>query len=143
MNFAVETQHQSPKFVAQLVVEVASELGYIFKHLMVLDKLSIGSVEYQRFKVSDSVELDKLLNELFRKGRAVIGSSSDGFEVRTKSRTAKIPISMMQTAPRTSVQYRGPGDQYWKRQFVETIYGLALVGQTHVSELCRQQEEAR
>jgi hypothetical protein len=117
MNFAVETQHQAPKFVAQLVVEVASELGYSFKTMQVLDKLSIGSIEYQRFKVSDHVDLGRLLDEIFRKGRAVIGPTKDGFEVRIKSKTAKIPISMMQTAPRTSVQYRGPGDQYWKRQF--------------------------
>jgi hypothetical protein len=117
MNFAVETQHQPTKFVAKLVVEVASELGYVFKNLMVLDTLSLGSVEYQRFKVADSVDLGKLLDEVFKRGRAVIGPCSDGFEVRVRSKTAKIPISLMQTAPRTSVQYRGPGDQYWKRQF--------------------------
>lgn len=117
MNFAVETQRQPPKFVARVVVEVASELGYVFKTMLVLDTLSIGSVEYQRFKVPNSVDLANLLDGLFKRGRAVIGPSSDGFEVRIKSKTAKIPISLMQTAPRTSVQYRGPGDQYWKRQF--------------------------
>lgn len=117
MNFAVETQRQPPKFVAQLVVEVASELGYVFKALMVMDTLSIGSVEYQRFKLPDSVDLNKLMDEIFKRGRAVIRPCSDGFEVRVKSKTAKIPISLMQAAPRTSVQYRGPGDQYWKRQF--------------------------
>jgi hypothetical protein len=117
MNFAVETQHQSPKFVTQLVVEVASELGYTFKVMRVLDNLSIGSIDYQRFEVSDNVNLVRLLDELFSKGRSVIGPCNDGFNIRIKGRTAKIPISLMQTAPRTSVQYRGPGDQYWKRQF--------------------------
>ena len=116
-NFAVETQLQPAKFVAQLVVSVASELGYTFKTMQVLDKISIGSVEYQGFRVPHNVDVGKLLDELFKKGHAVIGPSSDGFEVRVKGKTAKIPITLMQTAPRTSVQYRGPGDQYWKRQF--------------------------
>lgn len=117
MNFAVETKRQTPKLVVQLVLEIASELGYVFKSIQILDKLSIGSVEYQRFNLSDTVDLTNLLKELSKRDRAVISPSSDGFEVRIKRRTAKVPFSLMQIAPRTSVRYRGPGDQYWKRQF--------------------------
>lgn len=117
MNFAVESQRQPSKFVAKVVVEVAAELGYVFKTMQVLDKISIGSIEYQRFKVSDKVDLANLLDGLFKRGFAIIGPSTDGFEVKVRGKTAKIPITLMQTAPRTSVQYRGPGDQYWKRQF--------------------------
>jgi hypothetical protein len=117
MNFAIETQRQPPKFVAQLVVQVASDLGYVFKTIMVLDTLSIGSTEYQRFRLPDSLDLSNLLEGLLNKGRAVIKPCNDGFELQVKGKRAKIPISVMQTVPRTSVQYRGPGDQYWKRQF--------------------------
>jgi hypothetical protein len=115
--FAVETQYQPPRFIAQLVLTTAFELGYVFKHLDVLDKIEIGSVQYQRFKVQDTIDVAELLDTLFKRGRAVIGPGTEGFVIRIKSKVAKVPFSLMQAAPRTSVQYRGPGDQHWQRQF--------------------------
>jgi hypothetical protein len=115
--FAVETQYQHPKAITQIVLTTAFEIGYVFKHLDVLDRIEIGSVQYQRFKVLDTIDVTELLDALFKSGRAVIGPGTEGFTIRIRSKVAKVPFSLMQAAPRTSVQYRGPGDQYWQRQF--------------------------
>jgi hypothetical protein len=116
-NFAVETQGQHARLVAKLVIEVASESGYIFKHLAATDKLVLGSVEYQGFRVANNITVTKLMDALLTKGRAVIGPGTGGFVARVRGKVANVPFSLMQAAPRSQVQYRGPGDQYWQRQF--------------------------
>ena len=87
----------------------------MFQHLEVLDKINLGSTEFLRFNINKDVS--PLLDALLADGNSVIGPFSNGFLVRTPTKTANVPISIMQTAPRARSSYRGNKDPHWSRQF--------------------------
>jgi hypothetical protein len=113
--FAISTENQSDRYLIKDVIEVATSVGYLFSHLEVLDKFKLGTIEFCRFNINKDVST--LLDALLKSGRGVIGQNKDGFLVRMPTKTAKVPISLMQSAPRTRSTYRGNKDPYWARQF--------------------------
>jgi len=113
--FAVSTQGSSDRYVIRLLIEIATSIGFMFQNIEVLDKIKLGSIEFLRFNIKKDVE--PLLDALLADGNSVIGSCSTGFRVRTPTKTASVPISVMQTVSRESRRYRGNKDPYWARQF--------------------------
>jgi hypothetical protein len=113
--FAVSTQGNSDRYLIKHLIEVATSAGFMFQNIEALDKFSIGSFEFLRFSINKDVT--PLVDALFADGRSVIGPCSDGFKVRTPTKTASVPISVMQIAPRERSRYRGNKDPYWARQF--------------------------
>jgi hypothetical protein len=113
--FAISTQGNSPRYLIKYLIEVATSVGFMFQNLEVFDTFNLGSTEFCRFSINKDVSA--LLKALFDSGRSVIGVSKDGFEVRTPTKVSKVPISLMQTAPRARSRYRGNKDPYWARQF--------------------------
>jgi hypothetical protein len=113
--FAVSTQDQSDRYLLKNIIEIATSAGYLFSHIEVFDKFKLGVTEFCRFNINKDVE--PLLDALLVSGRGVIGQHQSGFLVRMPNKTAKIPISIMQAAPRTRTIYRGNKDPYWARQF--------------------------
>jgi hypothetical protein len=113
--FAVSIQGNSDRYLIKHLIEVAISVGFMFQNIESLDKISIGSIELIRFNINKDVT--PLVDALFSSGRSVIGPCSDGFKIRTPTKTASVPISVMQTAPRERTRYRGNKDPYWARQF--------------------------
>jgi hypothetical protein len=113
--FAVSTQGNSDRYLVKYLIKVATSIDFMFQNIEVFDKFSIGSTEFLRFNINKNVT--SLVDALFADGRSVIGQCSDGFKVRTTTKTASVPISVMQTAPRERTRYRGNKDPYWVRQF--------------------------
>ena len=114
-HFAVSTLGNSDRYLVKHIIEVGISIGFMFQNIEAFDKFSIGSSQFMRFNINRDVT--PLVNALFEDGRSVIGPCSDGFMVRTPTKTAKVPISIMQTAPRERTRYRGNKDPYWSRQF--------------------------
>ena len=113
--FAVLTQHQPEVHVTRHIFDIASEIGFNFAHIEAFDRIQIGSFEFQRYEIKKDVSA--LLDAILLRGRCVIGQDNDGFSVRMGSKVAKVPISIMQSAPRTRKRYRGTSDTLWTRQF--------------------------
>jgi hypothetical protein len=113
--FAVGTQGQSDRYLIKDIIEVATSIGFMFSNIEVLDKFQLGVIEFCRFNINKDVS--PLLDALLKGGRGVIGKHQDGFLVRMPNKTAKVPISLMQAAPRTQRMFRGNKDPYWARQF--------------------------
>jgi hypothetical protein len=113
--FAVSTQGNSDRYVIKHLIEVATSVSFMFKNIEAFDRFNIGSVEFLRLNINKDVT--PLVAALLAGGRSVIGPCSDGFKVRTPTKTASVPISVMQTAPRKRSIYRGNKDPYWARQF--------------------------
>ena len=113
--FAVSTQGNSNRYLIKLVIEIATSVNFMFQNIEVFDKFKLGSTEFLRFNINKDV--GPLLDALLADGSSVIGPCSGGFIVRTPTKTASIPIAVMQTAPRERSRYRGNKDPYWVRQF--------------------------
>lgn len=113
--FAVSTQSQSDRYLLKSIIEIATSVGFMFSNIEVLDKFSLGTTEFCRFNINKDV--NALLDALLKSGRGVVGQDQDGFLVRMPNKTAKVPISLMQAAPRTRTRFRGNKDPYWARQF--------------------------
>lgn len=119
--FAVSTQGNSDRYLIRHLIETAISIGFMFNGLEVFDKFKLGSTEFLRFNINKDVTL--LLDALFKEGKSVVGPISGGFTVRMPTRTANVPISLMQMAPRERSRYRGNKDPYWFRQFEESLIG--------------------
>lgn len=113
--FAVGTQSNSDRYVIRLIIEIATSVGFMFQNIEVLDKFKLGSTEFLRFSINKAVT--PLLDALLADGNSVIGPCPSGFKIRTPTKDGSVPISIMQTAPRTRTRYRGNKDPYWARQF--------------------------
>ena len=114
--FAVQSRgYETELDMAKLIVYAANELDMKFAKIEVLDKFKLGATEFTRFRLSESVT--DLLDALHAKGRSVIGSDVAGFTARIGSRKGVAPAHTMLAAPRQVMVFRGPGMQYWERQF--------------------------
>lgn len=113
--FAVSTQGNPDRYVIKNLIEIAISVGFMFQNIEAFDKFRVGSTEFLRFSINKDVT--PLVDALFKSGSSVIGPCSNGFEVRTPLKTARVPISVMQTTPRERSRYRGNKDPYWARQF--------------------------
>ena len=113
--FAVSTQGNSDRYIIKNLIEVASSIDFMFQNIEAFDKFSIGSMEFLRFSINKDVS--PLVDALFASGRSVVGPCISGFKVRTPTKSANVPISVMQAAPRERTRYRGNKDPYWARQF--------------------------
>jgi hypothetical protein len=113
--FAVGTQGQSDRYLIKDVIEVATLIDFMFSNIEVFDRFQLGIIEFCRFNINKDVS--PLLDALLVSGRGVVGKHQDGFLVRMPNKTAKVPISLMQAAPRTQRMFRGNKDPYWARQF--------------------------
>lgn len=117
-TFAVQLlPRESTHELAEVVLRLAARLGMVCKHLEVLDFMEIGVNRYGRFQ-SDLPQVRELLDELFTKGRAVIGTGPRGnYVLRVKDKSASIPHSTMQVLPRLPKSYRGTASPLWEEQF--------------------------
>lgn len=113
--FAVSTQGSSDRYVIKHLIEIATSIGFMFQNIEALDKITVGSTEFLRFNINKDVT--PLLDALLDEGSSVIGPYHNGYRIRKPTKTANVPISVMQTAPRGQSRYRGNKDPYWARQF--------------------------
>jgi len=114
--FAIQSRgYETELDMAKLVVHTANELDMKFAKIEVLDKFKLGATEFTRFRLKESVTV--LLDSLHGKGRSVIGADVSGFTARIGSRKGVAPATTMLAVPRQVMTFRGPGAQYWERQF--------------------------
>ena len=115
-HFAVEVKKKETTLeVAKSVLQAAADCGYKFQKMESLDQDNFGSVRLQRFRMEQ--DPTALLNALFREGRAIV--MVDGSLLLQDDRVGKVGLAWLCLSPRVIQVYRGPGDQYWKRQFGE------------------------
>lgn len=120
IRFAIQAKSAEVEdHLAEVVLRTSHKLGLKFKHLGVVEWTNVGSAKFLVFQ-SDVLKTDALLDAIFQDGRAVIGQTPAGFQVRMANRTAKVPTIMMQGARKSERFFRGPGDPFWERQFKET-----------------------
>lgn len=114
--FAVQSKgYETELDIAKLVIHTANDLGMTFTKIEVLDRFKLGATEFTRFRLKETVR--GLLDQLHTKGRSVIGSEGPGFTARIGTRTGLAPTTTMLAAPRQILTLRGPGAQFWDRQF--------------------------
>jgi hypothetical protein len=118
--FAVETKGwETDHLAVEFILRTAHELGVRVPKIEVLDRFKLGSTEFLRYRVQEDPA--GLLDGLFaQKGRSVIGVEGSGYIARLKGgRTGSVNTATMLALPRSVMAYRGPGAQYWERQFEE------------------------
>jgi hypothetical protein len=114
--FAVQTRSIEPDIaVVEILVRTAHVLGMRFTKIEALDRFKLGTTEFMRFRMKE--DATKLLDKLHEMGRSVIGSTPSGFTARLKDRTGSASTTLMLAAPQRSMVFRGPGAQFWERQF--------------------------
>ena len=114
--FAVETRTREPDIaVVELVIRSANEIGMKSSKVDALDRFRIGSTEFMRFRIKEPTK--PLTDHLEGLGRGVVVLDGTTFIAKSKSKTGTVSATIMFATPRTSVVYRGPGAQYWERQF--------------------------
>lgn len=114
--FAVEIHNQPDHVLTETVVRTAAALGLRFKKLEVMNRFTLGATKFLRFRTQG--DIGKLLDCLFTTGLCVIGQDSSGFVARMKSRKGAVSTTtMLASASITPLVFRGPGAQFWERQF--------------------------
>jgi hypothetical protein len=115
--FAIQSRSvETDVEVTEVVVRAAHAIGMKFTKLEALDRFTLGGTEFMRFRVDGDMTL--LLDRVYSDGRPVIGSVAGGeFLARLKGRSGVAPAATMLSVPRKSTVFRGPGAQYWERQF--------------------------
>jgi len=113
--FAVETRDEPDKVVTEVVVRTAHALALKISKIEVLNRFSLGSTKFLRFRTQGSV--NKLLDRLFEDGRCVVGAEGTGFVARVKGRKGVVSPTLMLATAVNSIVYRGPGAPFWERQF--------------------------
>lgn len=120
--FAVEIREsESNRAVVERVIRVAHALRIPFGRIDVLNQFSLGTVKFLRFAVPDkgltAETLVKLLDRIYGDGRSVVKPEGGGFTACLPKRFGTCPtMTMLSTSP-AKVTYRGPGADYWERQF--------------------------
>ena len=114
--FAVEIRGGEPDIVVVgLICQKAHELGIKFTKIEVMDRLTLGVTNFLRCRVKGCVA--KLLDLLYGEGRSVVHAEGTGFVARMRGRKGVASTTMMLSSPRSPMVFRGPGAQYWERQF--------------------------
>ncbi len=104
--------------VAEVTIRAAKQLGLNFKHLGVVDWMTLGTSKFLILQAN--LPFSKpLLDLLFESGRGVIGITPLGFEVRLGTKTAKVASTQLQGPAKNPLSYLGPGDPLWERQFTK------------------------
>jgi len=113
--FAVEVR-EPDHVLTEKILRTAQTLGLKFPKIDVLNRFTLGATKFLRFRVKED-GVTQLLDRLFEDGRAVVGTESGGFVARMRERKGVCSATIMLAVPATSLTYRGPGAQYWERQF--------------------------
>lgn len=115
--FAVETKRgETSHEVANLVITSATKLGLTFKALEAMGSVTVGAVNFTRFR-TDLRGHEALLDAL---GRGTIAMRDGACRViLTGGRQGAYPSQRLFTAPLTGTSrvYRGPGQPHAERQF--------------------------
>jgi hypothetical protein len=104
--------------IAAIVVRTAHALGMKFTKLDALDRFTLGGTDFMRFRVDGN--MTALLDKIYETGRPVIGPVAGEFVARLKGRVGAAPAATMLSVPRKTTVLRGPGAQFWERQFEAT-----------------------
>ncbi len=117
--FAVQVHAwEKPHDIAKVILLAAHDQKLYFRRLESLDVMEVGVVKFQRFR-TDLINIDNLLEGLFKAGRGVIRSVlGNGFEVRVGTRQGQVASAPMHMAPRDLKVFRGTKIKYWEQQFV-------------------------
>jgi hypothetical protein len=114
--FAIQTRSvENDLEVTEVVVRAAHALGMKFTKVETLDRFTLGGTIFCRFKAEGDMTL--LLDKVYKEGRSVIGQVSGSFVARLGGRSGVAPTATMLSVPRKTLVFRGPGAQYWERQF--------------------------
>jgi len=118
IRFAIQACDEEVEFhLADVVLQASSQLKLKFKHLGVVDWITIGTSKFLVFQ-SDMTQADQLLDLIFQNGRAVVRRTLTGFQVRMlNNRTGSVPTYVMQNTRKTGQFFRGTLDPHWERQF--------------------------
>jgi hypothetical protein len=116
--FAVQTRSvENDLEVTGVVVRAAHALGMKFTKIEAFDRFTLGGTIFLRFRAEG--DMTPLLDKIYTEGRPVIGpvAGTGEFIARLKGRSGAAPTATMLSVPHKTLVFRGPGAQYWERQF--------------------------
>lgn len=110
---------EHPIRVVEAFVRTAGDVKILFRHLELLDTISIGTVTFARMR-TDILNPEPILGHLHESGRAVVSSPRKEYEVRLSGgRTGRVSNLIMHATPKVgqSRMFRGTRFKFWERQF--------------------------
>ncbi len=108
---------EGPHEAIRYIMQTANTQGHIFKSLELLGILTLGRMRFIRFRF----ESRALTDTLKTLERGVIQQSGGGYVLtfpKTEPRRVDIVTMTMAGDPGIKRIYRGPGVQFWERQFI-------------------------
>lgn len=114
--FAVEIQEESDSALTEHVIRTSNLLGLRYTKIEVLGRFTLGATKFLRFRTKED-GIPRLLNRLHEQGLAVIGTEGAEFAARLRGRRGICPATLMLATSVSPLAFRGPGAQYWDRQF--------------------------
>lgn len=113
-----ETAHDAVKAFAYAV----NDNGGTYTKLKVFGITEIGTKKYVRFASDCGTYTQPIIKRLIGEGRCFVAPSKTGYlAFLTDGRTGRVSATQMQAvvAPGYGQVYRGPGAEFWERQFPE------------------------
>ncbi len=111
---------ERPHHVAQEVMKAAKGAAVLFRHLEVMDTVSVGTFTFVRMR-SEIINPFPILDRLYEAGRGVVAVSPGGeYLVRLPGgRSGRVAQAVMHATAKLgqSRMYRGTKFKFWDRQF--------------------------
>lgn len=105
--------------VVEAVMRAAKSSGVLFRHLELLDTITIGTTPFVRMR-TETTSLAPILDQLYSDGRSCVSAKGGEYVARLQGgRVGKVPQALMHATAKMgqSRMFRGPKFKFWDRQF--------------------------